>query len=268
MERYADDMKIVYGMDFNKDGKFSKSEVLGWDANLFKVVNQWDISYEATDLNNVIIPALNVLGFDYSVAFLQAFLNDAGISGADNSPGSVAVSEPTHHVGAVFNGGTGAVNKAVFQADDSICDMMANSSEMEAKWTVVFDSMKPYIQSIFLTQPGLNQHQWTWGMSEEQEEAGINFSGVTDLHYSVGGAKLDNITFTVTVDRAGGDLEVTDLIVSGKISDLYDFDYDNLIAGNAAIVQAGYRGSGYGGHIFKNEFLLNNHVDSPSYSFA
>lgn len=69
-------------------------------------------------------------------------------------------------------------------------------------------------------------------------------------------------------------LQVHEVVLTGTVLDLYDFDYDATVYGSppeaksAAEVQAGYNTLGIGGRVFKSKAqMLDRTVINPIYNF-
>ena len=104
------------------------------------------------------------------------------------------------------------------------------------------------------------------------DAADISFSDTGDLAYSLGKAKLDQIRVKVRVRRVDlGNVEdyvATSYVISGAVTDLYDFAYDGGSAvKQAAELEAGFGTLGQRGHVFRVRVELN-HVVNHQHRFG
>jgi hypothetical protein len=272
----AEPMKVVYGLDKNRDGNLSKDEVWAWSPHLLRVVNQ--LSYNTALENLSGISFAGSLPTPYSSNWLYAFANHLGLLGAVNSFDTLTLNSPgdtlDHHVGAGEPSEVWSVRKAVFHwtsASTTLPYDVASSQAMAVLIANLLDQHKQEVWDAFTT-PGDQDSYGPWPL----EESSINFAGLTDLHFALGKAVLRDVEISFTVGLLGPPhsaydrwVGVTSMVVSGTVTDLQDFNYDGdeFFAQQAAIVQAGYPSLGSGGHILKLEVNMNNSIPF-GYSFG
>jgi hypothetical protein len=107
--------------------------------------------------------------------------------------------------------------------------------------------------------------------SADGKEQGLAFLAAdADLLLAIGKGTA-SITVDLYVNRT---LQVHEVVLTGTVLDLYDFDYDATVvnsppeAESAAEVQAGYNTLGVGGRVFKSKIqMLDRTVINPIYNF-
>jgi hypothetical protein len=260
--------KVVYGLDTHATGTFNGDEVLGWSDQPLRIVTSAARSKARADLDAVRV-AWSAAPYPHSANFMWAFLNDLGLAEAANETvqfSAVGDKGLDHFVGIAFNNaGSGPINQATFSTGSSTLPTdVAESSLIRAKITAFLQTVKASIEADFATYPVGSSRNYSWDESDQafynRFHGGIAFDGLDDLNFSIGSADLDGMQLQLTVNKeddghGGTSLYADSLQISGNLRDLYDFNFDATGLGSdlvqvAAVLQAGYRTPGMGGHVF------------------
>lgn len=263
----AKEIEIVAGFDNDNDGQLQEHEIAATNPHKIRYVDEGSYSEALQDL--AIIYNTTWAPFPHAPNFLYAFANNLGLSGATNSPSTVQSSDPrlSHHVGANF-AVSGNVNKAVFSPSGPslLPGKIVASPEVDALLNTTIDHNRDELIAS-APPPGYDLLAGPFNVvnADDTPATAINFAGSTDLHYALGNAGLQDMTAVFRIhtrlrDDGTKELIVENATVTGKLVDLYDFQYasEDALAGPAAAAQAGYPTLGNGGHIYEIEVNLDN----------
>ena len=122
------------------------------------------------------------------------------------------------------------------------------------------------VEQYFISNPNVNFATLNISLDDS-----LSFSSDDpDLLLAFGKVNMSTVV-SIKVERGG---DVTDLVLSGDLTDLYDFNFDDpnsfslldFLVNPGASVQAGYNTLGNGGRVFKSQVHLQN-VDFPGTQF-
>ncbi len=276
---YATEMKMVYGLDKNGDSLFTKDEVIGWSPHLFKVVDQFGYEAALAQAAAVVDGTYNI--YPYASNFYNGFANNLGLAGAVNTPSQVSGYNPLldHRVGAAFGAdGMGANTLSTFDWSSSISALpydCANSDEMREK---ILNLVKAGALASVYSLSGSR----TGNPISLPQVTGLFFAS-GDLHYALGHVELANFSLTYDLSWYGYPVDgrrvttvsATNVVISGTITDIQDFNYSDGVDGGAdapahaaAAIQAGYGTLGNGGNVKSIVVNMNNKIPDITLGFV
>ena len=293
----ADHYRVVAGYDWDGNGQLSSAEAgvvprYNWKGQEYdyevKLVSQDKYNSARSQL----LSTASVWSFFFPQASkcLTGFLNQAVPNGATSEATTVDRLEYglDHPVGILFKGnaasagglpkaGPGDSIKAVFAALSPMSNKVAESDTIAL---FVVGKISPQANQIieaatqyFQLHPDEDLAPFDYQIDTKNaqgKEQGINFSVDWDLFLAIGKGTA-SLNVDLYVNRS---FQVHEVVLSGDVLDLYDFDYDASEFGSpqeaesAAEVQAGYNTLGVGGRVFKSRIEIRDRtVINPIYNF-
>ena len=166
---------------------------------------------------------------------------------------NISTGEPKHNVGVLFNAaGMGKAREYQFPARSRLSRKVMKSNELAREIRTRLFFHKSDVQN-HEWQPNDKFHTFIWDLPWE-----VTFGDTLDLGMSLGDTDIVGKMYAKVRRK---DLKLVQLKVSGKVKDLYNWDYG--IGGydrRAARVQAGYNTLGNAGHIYKVWVYLKGKV--------
>jgi len=270
---------LVAGYDQDGNGQLSSSEAsvvpkYKWKRKVNGQIRTDDHDYEVKIVSrsrydeaqqslNSLAGTWDNVGLRQASRLMSAFLNEQTPTGASAVPVLIGRDEPglTHSVGVLFAapGNPGQSITATFAPVSEMTADVLDSTTLNNWLSDKFDQKRDEVTSRFQNSEEVIE-TFTWNF-----ESDLSFSVASDpdLFFALGRTKI-NITVEVEVHRFLYTVESTR--ITGSITDLYDFDYDDQsgYAGygdfvrKASRAQAGYNTIGTGGRVYKSNVQMSN----------
>jgi hypothetical protein len=293
-----DHYHLVAGYDQDGNGQLSPTEAnivprYKWKGQEYDYEVKLVSRDKYNSARNQLLNTASIWSFIYPQASkcLTGFLNEAVPNGATSEATTVDRREYglSHPVGILFNSGAasthgvpkagpGASIRAIFAPNSPMSNKVAESdtlaSFINGKLAPQADQIREEATRYFQLHPDEILAPFNYQLdtkSADGKEQGLAFLAAdADLLLAIGKGTA-SITVDLYVNRT---LQVHEVVLSGTVLDLYDFDYDATVvnsppeAESAAEVQAGYNTLGVGGRVFKSKIqMLDRTVINPIYNF-
>lgn len=227
---------------------------------------------QARQTLNSLAGTWNTVGLSQASRLMTAYLNEQPPTGATAVPVMIGRDEPglTHSVGVLFAapGNPGQSITATFAPASQMTADVLDSTTFNNWLSNQFENKRDEVASRFQNSEEIIE-RFTWTFAGD-----LSFSVASepDLFFALGRTKV-NVTVEVEVHRFLYTVESTR--VTGSVTDLYDFDYDDRsgYAGygdfvrDAARVQAGYNTIGTGGRVYKSDVQMSDSPHSIQFQF-
>jgi hypothetical protein len=205
-----------------------------------------------------IATAWNYTGFPQASRLMTAFLTESTPAGATAQPTTIRRDHPglTHAVGALFQppGNPGTSINAVFAPGSDMTLAVLESNRLYYWLTAKFQAKRDEVDQRFRGSENIVE---TFNWHFDGGDFDFYSSADADLGLALGKTKISAVDVEVEVHRFLYTVE--SVKVTGTVTDLYDFDYDD--GGNvrrAARVQAGYNTIQVGGRVYTSEVRMQN----------
>jgi hypothetical protein len=236
-----------------------------------KIISRSKYDGARQSLNNL-AGTWNSINFRQASSLMTAYLNEQTPTGATAVPVMIGRDEPglTHSVGVLFAspGNPGQSITATFTPASEMTENVLDSTTFNNWLSNQFENKRNEVASRFQNSEEIIE-TFTWTFT-----GNLSFSVASDpdLFFALGRTKV-NVTVEVEVHRFLYTVESTR--VTGSVTDLYDFDYDDQsgyggygdFVRKAARVQAGYNTIGTGGHVYKSDVQMSNSPHSIQFQF-
>jgi len=245
----AKNYAIRVGLDANGNGTLEVSEFYTTATN-FNVTAFTSAHYN--DQRSSLSDEMDVVKYIYPVgaSLLIHFLNRTDQVYAFNTTNSIGINcftqnNLTHNAGETFApGGNGTLDEFVWYAGSAASEKIANSDEIKGAINSVLAAHRSEVTNFFAANPTATVYEVSWS----QSNIATNFAETRewmldeyDLHVAYGHATISSMTVSVVVKKDGSTIYTDNLIVTGVLTDLYDFNYeDGGRAGKAAVLQIGW----------------------------
>jgi hypothetical protein len=279
---------LVAGYDQDGNGQLSSAEAsvvpkYKWKRKVNGQLRTDDHDYEVKIISrsrydqarqtlNSLAGTWNTVGLSQASRLMSAYLNEQTPTGATAVPVMIGRDEPglTHSVGVLFAapGNPGQSITATFAPASQMTADVLDSTTFNNWLSDQFEQKRQEVASRFQNSEEIIE-TFVWNFKGD-----LSFSVASDpdLFFALGRTKVD-VTVEVEVHRFLYTVESTR--VTGSVTDLYDFDYDDRsgYAGygdfvrDAARVQAGYNTIGTGGRVYKSDVQISNSPHSIQFQF-
>ncbi len=245
----AKNYTIRVGLDSNGNGTLESSEFYTTVTN-FNVTAFTSAHYN--DQRSSLSDEMDVVKYIYPVgaSLLIHFLNRTDQAYPFNATNSIGINcftqgNLTYNAGETFApGGNGTLDEFVWYASSAASEKIANSDEVKGAINSVLAAHRSEVTNFFATNPTATVYEASWN----QSNIATNFAETRewmldeyDLHVAYGHATISSMTVSVVVKKDGSTIYTDSLIVTGVLTDLYDFNYeDGGRAGKAAVLQIGW----------------------------
>lgn len=279
---------LVAGYDQDGNGQLSSAEAsvvpkYKWKRKVNGQLRTDDHDYEVKIISrtrydqarqtlNSLAGTWNTVGLSQASRLMSAYLNEQTPTGATAVPVMIGRDEPglTHSVGVLFAapGNPGPSITATFGPASQMTADVLDSTTFNNWLSDQFEQKRQDVASRFQNSEEIIE-TFVWNF---KGDLSFSVASVPDLFFALGRTKVD-VTVEVEVHRFLYTVESTS--VTGSVTDLYDFDYDDRsgYAGygdfvrDAARVQAGYNTIGTGGRVYKSDVQMSNSPHSIQFQF-
>ena len=243
---------LKVGIDANGNGTLESSEFCTTATN-FDVTAFTSTHYDDEEdyLNDQASSWLTGWAYPVGSSLLLHFLNDPSLPLAFDTTTTVGIncftqSNLTHNAGETFaRSGAGTVEEVRWNAISDAGEKVGNSDEVQTIINAILTAHSAEVTAYFAANPTATSCFANW----TSNNVPVNFAQTGylplagyDLHIAFGHATIPSITVGVVVKKGlFGDLYIDSLVVTGSLTDLYDFNYeDGGLAARAAVLQIGW----------------------------
>lgn len=283
------DYFVVIWIDMNENGQRDETEI--YTISNWYVTMVYEIHYDgnleillpAALVGKVFGPAKVPRASAFALGFLQK--NEPIDYGGLHAPSFISFDaietelkkSLSYNVGVDFSAlNSGTIRNYFFGATSNLADDVRNSDAFDRVITEVLEKNRA---TILMQYPDKNEHILSLPANLEfpdPDETPTIGELDRDLFYTFHGVSFKEASLAVKVRCMNGNLQLSELNMTGSLIDLYDFDYtpdlEKMVLGpidRMAIIQAGYGTLGDGGGIFRTEVNLSSKLSKyVGYNFG